>query len=77
MSTKNPRQAVKNFFNGRLKETPYKVISYYHQEMDKSQYLIITFFKLDEELVELFEPTVQLLTSKLGNVFEGMMKGKL
>ena len=65
---------MKNFFNGRLKETPYKVISYYHQEMDESQYLIITFFKLDEE-VELFEPTVQLLTSKLGNVFEEMMKG--
>ena len=47
---KSIEEQERNIFVGQLKETPYKIISKYHQEDDESQYLIITFFDLDEDI---------------------------
>ena len=41
---KKKGRVVKNYIVGRLKDAPYKILSYYHQEVDESQYLIITCF---------------------------------
>ncbi|GAB4312213.1 MAG: hypothetical protein Kow0069_12890 [Promethearchaeota archaeon] len=71
-----PKGETKNFFVGRLKETPIRVISYFRQEMDESQYLTISFFKLDEE-AELFEPIIRQLAPVLDKIFQRLATGNL
>ena len=39
-----------NFYTGRLKETPYKVLSYFKQLADGTQYLAMSIFELDDEI---------------------------
>jgi len=74
LSFKKKDAQAQNFFIGRLKQSPYKVISFFHQEMDDSQYLCISYFKTDEE-VELYEGIIHTFAEKLKGIFAKMMKG--
>ncbi|WP_371805163.1 hypothetical protein [Candidatus Lokiarchaeum ossiferum] len=73
--TKKGRQ-IKNYIVGRLKEAPYKCLSYYHQETDESQYLIINLFERESE-VELFEPIFYHMTERMMPVFETLITANL
>ncbi len=75
-SFKKVDEHSKNLFVGRLKETPYKIISHYHQEMDESQYLIVTFFELDEDL-GLHEKVVNKMLENFESIFSEKMQGNL
>jgi len=75
-STKQKAPDKKNFFVGRLKETPYKVMSYYKQEVDQSHYMTLCVFKLDED-VDMFEGLIKLLAEKLDAQFLRLAKGNL
>ena len=70
---KKRERMIKNFILGRLKETPYKVLSYYHHEVDETQYLILALFALDED-VELYEGVFYQMCNKLGQVFNKLAK---
>jgi hypothetical protein len=61
---------------GRLKDTPYKYISYYKQEIDEYHYITLTFFKIDED-VELFENLLKQLSEKLNAQFSRLARGNL
>lgn len=65
---------TQNFSLGRLKNSPYKVISFFHQEIDDSQYLCISYFKTDDE-IELYEGIIHTFAEKLKTIFSKMMKG--
>lgn len=74
--TKGQKEVIKNTFTGRLKESSFKVISHYKQEMDQSQYIIVSFFRLDEE-AEFFEGILQNLADKMDEEFIRLAKGNL
>ncbi len=74
--SKGQKETIKNTFTGRLKESSYKVISHYKQEMDQSQYLIVSFFRLDEE-AEFFDGILQNLADKMDEEFVKLAKGNL
>ncbi len=75
-SAKQKTQGTQNVFVGRLKETQYKVISNYKQEIDQSQYMTITIFKLDED-AEIYEGLIRVLAGKLDEQFLRLAKGNL
>ena len=58
-----------NFFNGRLKDTPYQIMSYFKQVTDGSQYLTFSIFELDDE-IEIFEDIIKDMGSRLGDIFD-------
>ncbi len=58
-----------NFFNGRLKETPYQIMSYFKQVSDGSQYLTFSIFELDDE-IELYNDIIKDMGYRLGDIFE-------
>lgn len=66
----------RNFFMGKLKEAPYKVISYFRESIDESHFLTIIVFKMDEDY-EIFEEIIQILAGKMDIIFEKMAKGNL
>ncbi len=74
--SKGQKEIIRNSFTGRLKESSYKVVSHYKQEIDSSQYLIISYFRLDEE-AEIFEPILQNLAEKMDEDFQKLAKGNL
>src|SRR4030042_7142584 len=75
-SSKKTPHGMKNFFVGRLKESPYKVIYYYKQEIDQSQYLTLSIFKLDED-VEIYEGLIRILAEKLDAQYIRLARGNL
>jgi len=64
--------AFSNFYTGRLKETPYQVVSYYRQETDSSKYLTISFFELDDE-VEIFQDLLNTMAKRLLLIFKKLI----
>jgi len=64
--------AFSNFYTGRLKETPYQVVSYYRQETDSSKYLTISFFELDDE-VEIFQDLINTMAKRLLLIFKKLI----
>ncbi|MBN1216577.1 MAG: hypothetical protein JXA99_14205 [Candidatus Lokiarchaeota archaeon] len=58
-----------NFFNGRLKETPYQIMSYFKQVSDGSQYLTFSIFELDDE-IEIYNDIIKDMGYRLGDIFE-------
>lgn len=64
--------AFSNFYTGRLKESPFQVVSYYRQETDNSKYLTISFFELDDE-VEIFQDLINTMAKKLLLIFKKMI----
>ncbi len=72
---KGQGQSPESFLVARLKETPHKVISYYRQAADQAQYLVVSFFKLDED-AELFEGTIRQMAATLTReIFETLATG--
>ncbi|HMF33101.1 MAG TPA: hypothetical protein VKK79_16875 [Candidatus Lokiarchaeia archaeon] len=68
-------QVRDSFLVSRLKETPYKIISYYCQAEDQTQYLVVCFFKLDEDS-DHFEGIIRQMATKLGDeVFQKLATG--
>ncbi len=64
-----------NFYTGRLKETPYQVISYFKQVADGTQYLAISIFELDDE-IEIFEDLINDMGSRLDTIFDKLTRAK-
>ncbi len=62
-----------NFYSGRLKETPYQIVSYFRQESDGFQYLTISIFELEDE-VEIFWDIIKNMAEKLNSNFEALVK---
>jgi len=62
-----------NFYTGRLKETPYQVLSYFKQLADGTQYLAMSIFELDDE-IELFEDLIEDMAKRLDTIFEKLTK---
>jgi hypothetical protein len=62
------KETFGNFFMGRLRLTPYQVISYFHQEPDKSQFLTIIVFELDDE-IEIYENIIKKMSKKLEKLY--------
>lgn len=66
---------VSNFYSGRLRETPYQVLSYFRQESDGSQFIAISIFELDDE-VELFEELFKELAKRLESIFPTLLRAQ-
>ena len=64
-----------NFYTGRLKETPYQVISYFKQVADGTQYLAISIFELDDE-IEIFEDLINDMGGRLDTIFDKLTRAK-
>ena len=64
-----------NFYEGRLKETPYQIISYFKQLPDGTQYLTITIFELDDE-TDLFSDLIKEMAKRLNDIFDRLTKAK-
>ncbi|MCJ7647875.1 MAG: hypothetical protein MUP85_04625, partial [Candidatus Lokiarchaeota archaeon] len=62
-----------NFYEGRLKETPYQVLSYFKQIPDGTQFLVMCIFELDDE-IELFEDLLKNMSKRLNDIFERLAK---
>ncbi len=62
-----------NFYSGRLKETPYQIISYYRQETDGTQYLTITIFELQDE-IDIFWDIIKKMVESLNSIFTALIK---
>lgn len=58
-----------NFYEGRLKETPYQVSSYFMQAESGTQYLTLLLFTLDEDLGK-YEDIIKNLSKKMFYLFE-------
>lgn len=71
----NPKGEVSNFYTGRLKVTPYQVLSYFRQEKDGSQFLAISIFELDDE-IELFEDLVKDLAKRLDAIYQTLLRAQ-
>jgi len=66
---------LSNFYTGRLKETPYQVLSYFRQETDGSQFVTIAIFELDDE-IELFEEIIKDLGARLDVIFQTLIRAQ-
>ncbi len=62
-----------NFYTGRLKETPYQIVSYFRQETDGSQYLTISIFELDDD-IEIFMDQIKEMTERLNLIFKKLIE---
>ena len=58
-----------NYYEGRLKETPFQVSSYFIQAESGTQYLTLVLFTLDEDL-GLYEDIIKSLAKKMDYLFE-------
>ncbi len=67
------KYSYSNFYTGRLKETPYQVISYFKQVVDGTQYLAISVFELDDE-IEIFENLINDMGSGLDTIFDKLTR---
>ncbi len=65
--------AFNNYFVGRLKETPFQVISCFRQEIDRSQFMTLSIFELSDD-VEIFEDIIKKMASKLEPFFQEYLK---
>ena len=69
------KYSYSNFYTGRLKETPYQVISYFKQVADGTQYLAISVFELDDE-IEIFEDLINDMGGRLDTIFDKLTRAK-
>ncbi len=69
------KYSYSNFYTGRLKETPYQVISYFKQVADGTQYLVISVFELDDE-IEIFEDLIKEMGNRLDTIFDKLTRAK-
>ncbi|MFW9942145.1 MAG: hypothetical protein ACFFFT_13995 [Candidatus Thorarchaeota archaeon] len=69
------KYSYSNFYTGRLKDTPYQVISYFKQVADGTQYLTVSFFELDDE-IEIFEDLITEMGNRLETIFDKLTRAK-
>jgi hypothetical protein len=69
------KYSYSNFFEGRLKETPYQVVSYFKQVADGTQYLAISIFELDDE-IEIFNDLIQEMGNRLDVIFDKLTRAR-
>ncbi|UCC19332.1 MAG: hypothetical protein JSV62_14705 [Promethearchaeota archaeon] len=69
------KYSYSNFYEGRLKETPYQVISYFKQVADGTQYLAISIFELDDE-IEIFEDLIKEMGNRLDVIFDKLTRAR-
>ncbi|MHA1750534.1 MAG: hypothetical protein ACTSYF_18060, partial [Promethearchaeota archaeon] len=62
-----------NFYEGRLKETPYQVMSYFKQIPDGTQFLVMSIFENDDE-IELYDQLIKTMSKRLNDIFERLAK---
>lgn len=62
-----------NFYSGRLKETPYQIVSYFRQETDGSQYITISIFELQDE-IDIFWDIIKKIAESLNTIFTTLIK---
>ncbi len=67
------KEKLRNFYTGRLKETPFQVISYYKQEEKGMQILTISIFKLTDEL-GIFEELIHKMATRLDPLYGSLEK---
>ena len=65
-----------NVYTGRLKETPYQVISYFRQESDGSQFITLSVFELDDE-IEIYADLIKSLAKKMEVSYETLIRAKV
>ncbi len=65
-----------NSYIGQLNKTPFQVVSFYRRESDGSQYLIVSFFEIDDE-IEIFDKILKNNAERLSIVFKTLTKSKL
>jgi hypothetical protein len=64
-----------NYYMGRLKKTPYKVLSFFRQDHAENQFLTIAVFNLDDD-VEIFEDLIKTMGEKLESLYHELMRRK-
>ncbi|TFF99043.1 MAG: hypothetical protein EU542_09395 [Promethearchaeota archaeon] len=64
-----------NLYEGRLKDTPYQVSSYFKQEESGTQFLVVLIFSLDEDM-GVYEELIRNLSKKLDYLFESYETAK-
>lgn len=64
-----------NFYEGRLKDTPYQVISYFKQVADGTQYLAISIFELDDE-IDIFDDLIKEMGKRLDVIFDKLTRAR-
>lgn len=69
------KYSYSNFYQGRLKETPYQVVSYFKQVADGTQYLAISIFELDDE-IEIFEDLIKEMGNRLDSIFDKLTRAR-
>ena len=69
------KYSYSNFYEGRLKDTPYQVISYFKQVADGTQYLAISIFELDDE-IEIFEDLIKDMGNRLDSIFDKLTRAR-
>ncbi|MFX1374250.1 MAG: hypothetical protein ACFFA0_00420 [Promethearchaeota archaeon] len=69
------KYSYSNFYTGRLKDTPYQIISYFKQVADGTQYLAMSIFELDDE-IEIFEDLIHEMGNRLDTIFDKLTRAK-
>ncbi len=69
------KYSYSNFYEGRLKETPYQVISFFKQVADGTQYLAISIFELDDE-INIFEYLIKAMGNRLDSIFDKLTRAR-
>jgi hypothetical protein len=69
------KYSYSNFYEGRLKDTPYQVLSYFKQVADGTQYLAISIFELDDELA-IFEDLIKGMGNRLDVIFDKLTRAR-
>ncbi|MFX1476794.1 MAG: hypothetical protein ACFFCI_01560 [Promethearchaeota archaeon] len=67
------KYSYSNFYTGRLKETPYQIISFFKQVADGTQYLAISIFELDDE-IEIFEDLINEMGTRLDSILDKLTR---
>ena len=69
------QSSKRNFYTGRLRKTPYQIYSYYKQETDGSQFLIISIFEMEDE-IELFEDLIKELATRIDGILPDLVSAR-
>ena len=69
------KYSYSNFYEGRLKDTPYQVVSYFKQVADGTQYLAISIFELDDE-IGIFEDLIKEMGNRLDVIFDKLTRAR-
>ncbi|UCD02065.1 MAG: hypothetical protein JSV23_03320 [Promethearchaeota archaeon] len=69
------KYSYSNSYEGRLKGTPYQVISYFKQVADGTQYLAISIFELDDEIA-IFEGLIREMGNRLDSIFDKLTRAR-